>query len=267
LYGGQPSKSSAGYSDGAVSVIVTTAPSGDPAEAEDLARRFDLQCEPRRGRPLHEIVALGRPVLVLAERRADLYDGGRSFRATAGLAYLRLLRTRKGEVDPLVAAADLRAGEKVLDATLGLAGDALVAAQATQNAVVGLEANALLAAVTAAALTRVPAHGRGPGRLVEVVRVDHREFLAQQRDQAFDVVLLDPMFRIAGDAGPSFDLLRVHADHAPLEAGTLREARRVARRGVLVKDHARGEELQRLGLVPRLSRRSANISFGWAGAL
>jgi hypothetical protein len=36
---------------------------------------------------------------------------------------------------------------------------------------------------------------------------------------------------------------------------------------VLVKDAARGGELQRLGLVPLLSRRSAAIAFGWAPAL
>jgi hypothetical protein len=75
------------------------------------------------------------------------------------------------------------------------------------------------------------------------------------------------MFRRAGVAGPAFDLLRVHAEHAPLDPATLREARRVARRGVLVKDAAAGLELGRLGLVPRLTRRSAAIAFGWADSL
>jgi 16S rRNA (guanine1516-N2)-methyltransferase len=266
LYGGRSAKSSARYSDAEVPPIVTTAQSGDPAEADDLARRFGLLHQPRGGRPLHELIALGAPLLVLAQRRADLYEAGRSFRATAGLAFLRLLRARKGDADPLVKAAELRPGERVLDATLGLGGDALLAAQATGAAVIGIEANPLLAAFTAAALTRLPGHGRAPGRLVEVRLGDHREMLRQMPAHAFDVVLLDPMFRIAGDAGPSFDLLRSHADHSPLEAETLLEARRVAKRGVLVKDSARGEELQRLGLTPRLSRRSANIAFGWADA-
>jgi SAM-dependent methyltransferase len=249
-----------------VRAIVTTAASGDPVEARDLARRFGLHDEARQGRPLHAMLALGAPLLVLAQRRADLYDGGRRFRATAGLAFLRLLRARKGDVDPLVAAAGLQPGETVIDATLGLGGDALLAAQATGAPVVGLEVNALLAAFTAAGFARLPDHGREPARLVDVVLADHRGFLAGLADRSCDVVLLDPMFRTPGDAGPLFELLRAHAEHAPLEAETLREARRVARRGVLVKDHARGEELQRLELVPRLSRRSAAIAFGWADA-
>jgi hypothetical protein len=76
------------------------------------------------------------------------------------------------------------------------------------------------------------------------------------------------MFRKAGAAGPLFDeLLRNHADHAPLQPETLHHARRVARRGVLVKDSARGDELVRLGLTPIGTRRSAAIVFGWAPGL
>jgi hypothetical protein len=182
------------------------------------------------------------------------------------MAFLRVRRALKGEVDPLVAHAALRPGDSVLDATLGLGGDALVAAHATGTRVVGLEANSLIAAFTQAALRRLPRHGREPGNLVQVIRADHRTWLREQPDRSFDVVLLDPMFRRAGEAGPLFDLLRTHADHAPLDAETLREARRVARRGVLVKDAARGVELERLGLVPRVSRRSAALAFGWSPA-
>lgn len=245
-------------------MIVTTAASGDPAEARELAARFGLRFEERAGRRLDE---LERPVLVLAARRADLYEDRSAYRATAGMAFLRLLRARRGEPDPLVAAAGLKPGDRVLDATLGLGGDALVAAQATGARVVGLESSAILAAFTQAGLRRLPGHGRAPGRLVEVVLADHRSWLREQPSGSFEVVLLDPMFRKAGDAGPLFELLRRHAAHDPLSEQTLREARRVARRGVLVKDASRGAELQRLGLVPKLSRRSAAIAFGWATAL
>jgi hypothetical protein len=252
-----------------VQAIVTTAPSGDAREARELAERFGLRAEPRGGRRMSEVLeaAGGAPALVLAGRRADLYQGSRVFRASAGMAFLRVLRAAKGEVDPLVAAAGLRSGDRVLDATLGLGGDALVAAHATGQPVIGLESDGLLGAFAQAALRRLPRHGSAPGRLVEVVHADHRTWLRAQPAGSFDVVLLDPMFRSPGDAGPNFELLRAHASHQPLEAQTLREARRVARRGVLVKDAARGEELRRLGLKPRLTRRSAAIAFGWADSL
>jgi 16S rRNA (guanine1516-N2)-methyltransferase len=248
--------------------VVTTAPSGDPAEARELAERFGLRAEPRDGRTLPELLeaAGGEPVLVLGSRRADLYERGRAYRASVGMAFLRVLRARKGETDPLVAHAALRPGDSVLDATLGLGGDALVAAHVSGERVVGLESNALIAAFTQAALRRLPKHGHEPGRLVQVIRADHRQWLKDQPTGAFDVVLLDPMFRRVGESAPLFELLRAHADHAQLDPETLRQAKRVARRGVLVKDAARGEELHRLGLTPRIGRRSAAIAFGWAPA-
>ena len=246
--------------------IVTTAPSGDPAEARELAQRFGLRAELREGRTLDQLLQDANPVLILAARRADLYERGRAYRATVGMAFLRVLRARKGETDPLVAHANLRPGDSILDATLGLGGVALVAAHVTGSRVVGLEADPVIAAFTQAALRRLPKHGRDPGRLVDVVRADHRAWLKDQPAKSFDVVLLDPMFRRAGDSGPLFDLLRAHAEHAPLDIETLRQAQRVARRGVLVKDAARGSELQRLGLTPRPTRRSAAIAFGWAPA-
>ena len=84
--------------------------------------------------------------------------------------------------------------------------------------------------------------------------------------RSVDVVLFDPMFRSAAEAGPLFEVVRQLGDPAPLTGETLREARRVARRGVLVKDAPPGMELARLGLAPLPSRRSPRIVYGWADA-
>lgn len=250
-------------------LFVTCAPSGAEAEAQELATRFPgVVAVPRDGRPLHQLLAsaAGTPLLVLGSERADLHAFGRCYRATVGMAFLRVLRAVKGEVDPLVRDASLSAGEAVLDATLGLGGDALVAAQATGARVVGVEQSALLAAFTLCALRRLPRHGAGPGRLVEVVHADHRALLQRLPSRSFDVVLLDPMFDKAGESGPLFELVRQNADHAPLALETLEQARRVARRGVLVKDAAPGHALHRLGLSPRPQRRGKPIVFAWAPA-
>src|SRR5207253_1068096 len=98
-----------------------------------------LRAEPRADRALSTILAnaAGAPVLVLAARRADLYERGRAFRARAGMAFLRLVRAQKGEIDPIVAHAGLRPGDTVLDATRGRGGRrgvARVAARAWRTA-------------------------------------------------------------------------------------------------------------------------------------
>jgi hypothetical protein len=249
--------------------LVTTAPSGSFEEARELAERFGLEAQTRADRVIPELVeaVAGAPVLILSKARADLVHGGRTFRASVGMGFLRLLRARQGETDPLVRAASLRPGDEVLDATLGLAGDALVAAYATEAKVVGLEANAVLAAFVTAGLRRLLVPGRVAAARIEVRCADHRAALREMPDRSVDVVLFDPMFRRAGESGALFELVRTLADHAPLAPETLREAQRVARRGVLVKDAPPGHELARLGLVPLPSRRSPRIVFGWAGAL
>jgi 16S rRNA (guanine1516-N2)-methyltransferase len=248
--------------------LITTAPSGRFEEAEELAARFELTAAPRRDRTIPELVAAAEdaPVLILGKARADLVCRGRSYRASLGMAYLRLVRARKGAIDPLVKAAALKPGDEVLDATLGLAGDALVAAEATRTRVVGLEASAVLAAFVTAALRRIQPAGRAPADLVDVRCADHRAVLKEMPARSVDVVLFDPMFRTAAEAGALFEVVRQLGDPAPLTGETLREARRVARRGVLVKDAPPGMELARLGLKPLPSRRSPRIVFAWAAA-
>jgi 16S rRNA (guanine1516-N2)-methyltransferase len=249
-----------------VRALVTTAPSGSYDEVQRLAAKFGLCAEPRSDRILTELAAAagGAPVFVLGSRRADLHVGGVSYRASTGIAVLRVLRARNGETDPLVEAAGLRRGDEVLDATLGLGGDALVAAHVTECRVSGVEVDPVLAAFVEAGLRRVPPIARDAASRIEVRCADHTALLRDLPARTYDVVLIDPMFRDPGNAGPLFTLLRTRAEHKPLRADTLAEARRVARRGVLVKDAAPGGELARLGLEPRPSRRGARVVFGWA---
>ena len=249
--------------------LITTAPSGSFAEAEEIAARFGLTAAVRQDRTISELVSAAKnaPVLILGKARADLVCRGRTYRASVGMAFLRLVRAQRGDIDPLVKAAGLKRGDRVLDATLGLGGDALVAAHATDAPVLGLEASPALAAFVTAALRRVHAPGRDAAGLIQVRCADHRKVLKEMPARSVDVVLFDPMFRSAGESGPLFELVRQLGDPAPLTGETMREARRVARRGVLVKDSPPGIELARLGLKPLPTRRSPRIVFGWADAL
>jgi SAM-dependent methyltransferase len=244
-----------------VRLAVTATLEADPADAEAAARRHALPFAPRlRTLDATAAAAGADALLVLSPRRAALWIDGRERAWDPGMGALRAKRLRAGERssrDGFLEAAALRPGERVLDATLGLGADALVAAEAVGpgGRVVGLEASPALAALAAEGFARLddPA-----ARRVEVRHADSAAWLAAAPPRSADLVVFDPMFRHARAEPPGFDLVRRLGDPRPLDAGTLALARRVARRAVLVKDGAPGWDLARLGLAPLPSARGAH---------
>lgn len=198
-------------------------------------------------------------LLVLSARRVTLWADGAERVWAPGMGELRLKRLLSGERttrDGLLEATQLRPGDAVLDATLGLGMDALVVAGAVGplGTVVGLEASPVLAAMAAEGF---PRHPSDAARRIAVVATDADLFLARTPPKSFDVVLFDPMFRQGQAQGGSFDLVREFGDGRPLTSERLALARRAARRWVVVKDGAPGADLARLGLTPLSSPRGA----------
>ena len=251
--------------------------SAEAAAAGEAAARHGLAHAARGRRPLREVAADAgaEGLLVLSARGAILWtpEGERSW--APGMGFLRLKRTlaaarggpdRPTERDPMLEAAGIRPGDAVLDATLGLGADALVAAGACgpDGRVLACEASGALAAWVAEGLRRLPVEAAGR---VEVRAADHAALLATLPGGSFDVVLFDPMFRHARAEPGQFDVVRRLADPRPLQAETLMAARRVARRWVVVKDGAPGWDLARLGLAPLPSARGAHRYYARLPAL
>ena len=59
---------------------------------------------------------------------------------------------------------------------------------------------------------------------IEAVRAGHLEFLRAQPSGSFDCVVFDPMFDKPRKAQEAFDVVRRHADYAPLSPEALQEA-------------------------------------------
>ncbi len=255
-------------------IAVTTSlhPSPEEAEAASVAaRRWGLLLATRGARStaqLREEEGV-EGLLVLTRRGASLVlpPGERVHVWSPGMGALRAKRVARqlaegppadgAERDPFFEATGIREGDAVLDCTLGLGADALVAAVAAGSSgrVVGIEGSRALAAWVAEGLarSRLPAAGR-----IEVRAALHGELLNALPDKSFDVVLFDPMFRHARAAPGGFDVLRRLADPSPLTPEAVTRARRVARRWVVVKDGAPGWDLARLGLTPLPSARGAH---------
>ncbi|MFL5271080.1 MAG: class I SAM-dependent methyltransferase [Anaeromyxobacteraceae bacterium] len=227
---------------------------GHEEGARHAATRRELEFVPRAGRALAQVAAAARAdaLLVVGPHRAALWLDGAEHAWSGGMGELRLKRLRSGERatrEPFLEAAALRPGDAVLDATLGLGMDALVAAEVVGRGgrVLGVERSPALAALVGEGLSRHPSDA---AQRVEVRAGEAGEVLARLPRGSFDVVCFDPMFRSPRAEGPGFDLVRRLAEPRPLAPETLAEARRVARRWVIVKDGTPGWDLARLGLAP-----------------
>lgn len=246
-------------------MVVTTSGRGREADielAQATAAKWGGVYVPRRKRslPLLREQCGVESLLVAKDNRltAALPDGS-EFAFHLGMAHVRLkhLRLRDGTPDHMLAAMRLREGMSVLDCTMGLASDAIVASRVAGagGRVVALEANPFVAAVVEQGLRRAEVP-------VEVVWTEHLRYLRSLPAGAFDVVYFDPMFRhgIAGSVGIS--PLRHLAWTEALTPEAVAEACRVARRRVVMKENARSGEFARLGFKVVSGGRYSTVAFG-----
>ncbi len=152
-----------------------------------------------------------------------------------GTAHIRMQALSRGEADPMIRAGEIGSGDQILDTTFGLGRDARVAAMAvgstgTVDAMESGLALFRLAQIGLDAEVLDEGHAR-----IAIRHGDSIDFLSSCADRAYDVVLIDPMFEEPKASDSGFARLRHVADHLPLSRAWVHDARRVARRFVVLK--------------------------------
>lgn len=206
--------------------------------------------------------------VVVADVRPKLYHRSNPEQPVffhPGMAQQRLAVLAGGGRERLVACAQVEPGDTVVDATLGLGTDSLVLAQAVgeQGKVVAIETSFLLAR-----LFLFEKYHPGPQypwlapllQRIDVQIGNHTEILAKMPSNSADVVLFDPMFRNPPKKETNLSPARSFTEASPLQEQAWREAQRVARRTVVLKERADSGELERFSLVPDKPR--AHFSYG-----
>lgn len=201
---------------------------------------------PEKGQLPELIGVVAEAFLVLGGGGWTLHDARGELYFSPGTAALRVKRLAE---DVLVRLCELKAGDSVFDGTLGLGSDALICARQVgpTGKVIAVESSLPLYALVSEGLRREP-----PFSDSATIDVRHGHSLAvleTLEPRSLDCVIFDPMFDLPKRSTPSFDMLRTYASHEPLDEVTLNEARRVARRWVVVKGGRYGKEFDRLGLT------------------
>jgi hypothetical protein len=105
-------------------------------------------------------------------------------------------------------------------------------------------------------------------RRVRVVHLGHHlDYLRACPSRRYDVVCFDPFFGEVLEGSEPFAPIREFGDHGPLLPEALSEARRVARRRVLVKAVRWSDTLAALGITDRCDSRTGKVVYGILPAL
>jgi 16S rRNA (guanine1516-N2)-methyltransferase len=252
-------------------IIATTAQSGlkEFRYFNEFLQESGFPFVERKRRSLDELMQLYQAdaVVVWYSQGPVLYHAQEKFFFHPSMAKNRLAAYRKNNTsDPLVNACGLKPDDTVLDCTLGLGADAIVASYFTpQGKVVGLESSLAIEQIVKWGMKLYNSSMNWLDeaiKRIEVVNCDHYEFLQGLSDNSFDIVYFDPMFRKPLLKSQAISPLRSLANPEPLNAHTIAEACRVARKRVVVKELASGTELQRLGCSKIISGKHRKIAFG-----
>jgi 16S rRNA (guanine1516-N2)-methyltransferase len=252
--------------------LVTTCPHPEAAlreRARGLADNYHLPYESRGSRTLADLrrFLAAEGVLVVGREGLRYAAAEATLTFHPGMAKVRLHNVRSGRGEPLLAAMDVRPTDKVLDCTLGLAGDALVVASALGNegSVEGLEVVLPIYLVVADGLAR---YGATAGPFSSAARrigprwAEASAFLADCAPGDYDVIYLDPFFErpVAGSCAIApLRTLGAH-DRRPLGAAALR-ATEVARRCVVVKGSHASRLFEELPVQRVVAGRHSNVAY------
>lgn len=226
-----------------IGVCVSRDASGITVEmAKKEAQRFGLPFYER-----DESGMLRKPenvdgLLVYTRRLPEFHTKDACYSFHLGTAKLRILQLKRGNGDRLVNLLPKKDNLSVLDATFGAGGDSLVISWALrENGIItSLEKSVPLFAIGEAGIQGFkkaePDILEALSR-IHLVNRDFKTWIREAEDNSVDVIYIDPMFRHPVKRRENhIEAFRLAASHDELTPDILKEAARVARDRVIVKE-------------------------------
>lgn len=236
--------------------------------AENTADKLNLKFVERENFSVDTLkeIYCAKGVLIAKNNSLNLItdDGGLFFHPN--IAHLRIKNLCNNLGDRLIDAGKISEGMKILDCTLGLGSDAIVESFAVGESgkIIALEKNPVLAEIVRHGMKNFSADNEkilSAMRRVEIITVDYLEYLRTAETDSFDVIYFDPMFRRPLKKSSGINPIRIVADKSPVSIEAVREACRVAKNFVVLKENS-CEEFERLGFKIVGGGKYSSITFG-----
>lgn len=241
-------------------------------QAQALAEELGCLYIPRRNRSIAELKAENQcEYILILGRNGRLFMDQPELIWHPNMAMIRLRSLQQGKKDLFLEAAGINPGDRVLDCTLGLASDALIAAWAAgpRGKVTGLEASPLISTITAWGLAKQSAQYDSRKVQLSAIagQIDVRcvpalDFLQQQPDCSWDQVYFDPMFKAAVERSSGMNQIRPLACYDPFDEAVLSEAYRVCRKAIILKERVFSKLFGRLNCPKVYQSKYGPIAYG-----
>ncbi|MGF2616772.1 hypothetical protein FZC84_03095 [Rossellomorea vietnamensis] len=211
----------------------------------------------------------GEDILVVGKERLELFsaDSDLPFFFHPNSASFRMKRMLKGQKDTFIEAAGLKEGMSLLDCTLGMASDSIIASHAVgrEGKVKGIEASRAISYVIEKGLKTWDSgvvEMDAAMKRITVVNDDAVNYLRSLQDNSYDVVYFDPMFEEPIEDSAGISPLRKWAVYNPIDLESVEEAIRVAKIKVILKEHYNSPLFTELGFQVD-KRPSAKFHYGF----
>lgn len=253
-------------------MFVTTAGRTNPDMIEEAKKiALDLECpyQERRKKSVQSLQSLYKEdCIVVGKERLELFlmDAKEPFFFHPNSSMFRIKRLQKNENDPFIDATGLEKGMSLLDCTLGLASDSIVASFVVgpSGKVVGTEENKYLSYLVRRGLKSWESGLAGVDEAMRAISVKHSSALTYLKEipsGEFDCVYIDPMFEETILESDGIRALAELAVYSEVRKEFISEAKRVARRRLVLKDHFRSKRFEQFGFSV-IKRPSAKFHYG-----
>lgn len=238
-------------------------------KAKNIAMRYELILIMRKKRSVKEIKERYMDdLLVVGNDEISIMplSGDDTVKYHPNFSMVRGKRLLNNENDALVDAAELKPGMSFLDCTMGLAADSVIASLAVgpSGRVTALEQSFILYLLAKEGLASYDTNiemVNDAMRAIETVYQNHTAYLEKLPDNSFDIVYFDPMFDEEIADSQSLRLITEVTHTETLSQKAIDEAKRVAAKKVVLKDHFRSSRFEQFGFMQQV-RKTSKVHYG-----
>lgn len=238
-------------------------------KAKDIAIRYKLCFVMRKKLSVKEIKErYSDDVLVVGNDEMSItrLSDNDTVKYHPNFSMVRAKRLLNNENDALADAAELKPGMSFLDCTMGLAADSVIASLTVgiSGRVTALEQSFILYLLAKEGLASYDTNieiVNDAMRAIETVHQNHTDYLEKLPDNSFDIVYFDPMFDEEISDSQSLRLITEVTHTETLSQKTIDEAKRVAAKKIVLKDHFRSSRFEQFGFMQQV-RKTSKVHYG-----